>query len=76
MPLLLCRHRVPFYWLIWPEQKTLVAYRLEGEEWRARGCAKQSPERRSQALQSHASANCAAGLKCIGSPKRCRAARC
>lgn len=34
MPLLLRRHRVPFYWLIWPEDKALVAHALEGGEWR------------------------------------------
>ncbi|WP_420827354.1 Uma2 family endonuclease [Halochromatium glycolicum] len=27
--LLLQRHRVPFYWLIWPEDRSLIAYRLE-----------------------------------------------
>jgi hypothetical protein len=26
---LLQRHRVPSYWLIWPEDRTLIAYRLE-----------------------------------------------
>ena len=34
MPLLLRRHRVPFYWLIWPEDNALVAHALEGGEWR------------------------------------------
>ncbi|WP_295884747.1 Uma2 family endonuclease [uncultured Thiohalocapsa sp.] len=34
LPLLLRRHRVPFYWLIWPEDRVLIAHRLEGEEWR------------------------------------------
>ena len=33
-PLLLRRHRVPFYWLIWPEDKALVAHALDGGEWR------------------------------------------
>ena len=32
--LLLQRHRVPFYWLIWPEDRTLVAYRLDGDHYR------------------------------------------
>jgi Uma2 family endonuclease len=27
--LLLQHHRVPFYWLIWPEDRSLIAYRLE-----------------------------------------------
>jgi hypothetical protein len=27
--LLLQRHRVPFYWLIWPEDRSLIAYQLE-----------------------------------------------
>ena len=34
LPLLLKRYRVPHYWLIWPEDRTLVAYVLEGGEWR------------------------------------------
>jgi Uma2 family endonuclease len=28
------RHRVPFYWLIWPENRTLMAYQLDGEHYR------------------------------------------
>jgi Uma2 family endonuclease len=32
--LLLQRHRVPFYWLIWPESRTLIAYQLDGEHYR------------------------------------------
>jgi Uma2 family endonuclease len=32
--LLLQRHRVPFYWLIWPEDRTLVAYGLDGDHYR------------------------------------------
>ena len=32
--LLLQRHRVPFYWLIWPEDRILVAYGLDGEHYR------------------------------------------
>ncbi|MBV5274666.1 MAG: Uma2 family endonuclease [Lamprocystis purpurea] len=34
LPLLLKRHRVPFYWLIWPEERTLVAYALDDGDWR------------------------------------------
>ena len=34
LPQLLKRHRVPFYWLIWPEDRTLVAYALDGGDWR------------------------------------------
>ncbi len=34
LPLLLKRHRVPFYWLIWPEEQTLVAHALEDGDWR------------------------------------------
>ena len=34
LPLLLKRHRVPYYWLIWPEDRALVAYAAEGGEWR------------------------------------------
>jgi Uma2 family endonuclease len=33
IPLLLRRHRVPHYWLIWPEDRTLVAYGLDDGEW-------------------------------------------
>jgi Uma2 family endonuclease len=32
--LLLQRHRVPFYWLIWPEDRTLIAHQLDGEGYR------------------------------------------
>ncbi|WP_242475388.1 hypothetical protein [Thiohalocapsa halophila] len=32
--MLLSRHRVPDYWIIWPENKTLIAYALDGEDWR------------------------------------------
>lgn len=24
----LCHHRVPYYWIIWPEEETLIAYKL------------------------------------------------
>jgi Uma2 family endonuclease len=33
IPLLLRRHRVPHYWVIWPEDRTLVAYALQDGEW-------------------------------------------
>ena len=33
LPLLLKRHRVPYYWLIWPEARTLVAHALRDGEW-------------------------------------------
>jgi Uma2 family endonuclease len=29
LPLLLQRHKVPFYWLIWPEDRTLIAHSFE-----------------------------------------------
>ncbi len=32
--LLLQRHRVPFYWLIWPEERTLITYALDGATYR------------------------------------------
>ncbi len=32
--LLLQRHRVPFYWLIWPEDRALLAYALDGASYR------------------------------------------
>lgn len=32
--LLLQRHRVPHYWLIWPEDRTLIAHRLDGDHYR------------------------------------------
>ncbi len=32
--LLLQRHRVPWYWLIWPEDRTLVAYQLDRNAYR------------------------------------------
>ena len=31
IPLLLQRHRVPWFWLIWPEERTLIAHALEGD---------------------------------------------
>ena len=34
LPLLLKRHRVPHYWLIWPEERVLVAYTLSAGDWR------------------------------------------
>jgi len=34
IPLLLRRHQVPHYWIIWPEDRALVAYALDGGEWR------------------------------------------
>ncbi len=34
LPLLLKRHRVPHYWLIWPEERVLVAYTLDEGDWR------------------------------------------
>lgn len=32
--LLLQRHHVPYYWLIWPEDRSLVAWQLDGETYR------------------------------------------
>jgi Uma2 family endonuclease len=32
--LLLQRHHVPFYWLIWPEDRTLIAHQLDGSGYR------------------------------------------
>jgi Uma2 family endonuclease len=29
LPLLLQRHKVPYYWLIWPEDRTLIAHSFE-----------------------------------------------
>jgi Uma2 family endonuclease len=34
LPLLIQRHRVPFYWLIWPEERALIAHQLDGEHYR------------------------------------------
>lgn len=34
LPLLLKRHRVPYYWLIWPEERVLVAHALAEGDWR------------------------------------------
>jgi Uma2 family endonuclease len=34
IPLLLRRHRVPYYWIISPEDDTLIAHRLDAGEWR------------------------------------------
>lgn len=32
--LLLQRHRVPFYWLIWPEDRVLIAHAFDGDNYR------------------------------------------
>jgi len=32
--LLLQRHQVPHYWLIWPEDRTLIAWQLDGQSYR------------------------------------------
>ena len=32
--LLLQRHRVPFYWLIWPEERVLIAHQLDEKGYR------------------------------------------
>jgi Uma2 family endonuclease len=32
--LLLQRSRVPFYWLIWPEDRVLIAHYLDGDSYR------------------------------------------
>ena len=34
LPLLLQRHRVAYYWLIWPEERKLVAHRLDAGSYR------------------------------------------
>jgi Uma2 family endonuclease len=34
LPLLLKRHRVPHYWLIWPEERRLTAHSLQNGDWR------------------------------------------
>jgi hypothetical protein len=35
IPLLLQRHRVPWLWLVWPEDRALVAHALEDNGYRA-----------------------------------------
>ncbi len=34
IPLLLQRHRVPWLWLIWPEDRALIAHELDGDTYR------------------------------------------
>jgi Uma2 family endonuclease len=34
LPLLLKRHRAPYYWLIWPEERVLVADAPDEGDWR------------------------------------------
>jgi Uma2 family endonuclease len=34
IPLLLTRHQVPWFWLIWPEERALIAHALEGNAYR------------------------------------------
>lgn len=49
LPLLLKRHQVPDYWLIWPEARQLIAYRLLDGYWHeivtleGSGCARIPP---------------------------------
>jgi Uma2 family endonuclease len=46
LPLLLRRHRVPFYWIIWPEEGLLVAHELTGGQWRVRATLKEGERAR------------------------------
>lgn len=32
--LLLQRHKIPFYWIIWPEDRVLIAHELEGANYK------------------------------------------
>ncbi|MCF7985913.1 MAG: Uma2 family endonuclease [Thiohalocapsa sp.] len=34
LPLLLQRHQVPYYWLIWPEDRVLIAHALDAGHYR------------------------------------------
>jgi Uma2 family endonuclease len=34
IPLLLRRHRVPWYWIISPEERTLIVHALDDGNWR------------------------------------------
>jgi Uma2 family endonuclease len=34
IPLLLRRHRVPWYWIIAPEERTLIVHALDDGNWR------------------------------------------
>jgi hypothetical protein len=34
LPLLLQRHQVPYYWLIWPEDRALIAHQLDAGYYR------------------------------------------
>jgi Uma2 family endonuclease len=32
--LLLQRHQVPYYWIIWPEDRVLIAHQIEGAHYK------------------------------------------
>jgi len=46
LPLLLRRHAVPFYWLIWPEDRVLLAHALEAGNYRIVATLKDEPRAR------------------------------
>jgi Uma2 family endonuclease len=48
LPLLLQRHRVPWLWLIWPEDHALVAHALDGDGYRAIATLKETEQRRAR----------------------------
>ena len=44
--LLLQRHRVPYYWLIWPEERVLIAHALDGAGYRVVAAVSDQPRAR------------------------------
>jgi Uma2 family endonuclease len=46
LPLLLERHQVPWYWLIWPEDRVLIAHQLDGGHYRVIATLKDQPRAR------------------------------
>ena len=48
IPLLLQRHRVPWLWLIWPEERALIAHALDGNSYRVVATLKAGELRRAR----------------------------
>jgi len=48
IPLLLQRHRVPWFWLIWPEERALIAHALEEDAYRVVATLKAAEQRRAR----------------------------
>lgn len=48
LPLLLQRHRVPWLWLIWPEDRALIAHELNGHSYQVIATLKEPEQDRAR----------------------------